>query len=81
MDLRRSDYIITIEPGPLSGYFVRIDGHIAACFTNAADLARWIEREYAALDKPGYAPVLQSDDSAGAPERRGFMKMLRGGRS
>lgn len=77
--MARGDYCITIEPGPLSGYFVRIDGQIAAGFTNAADLARWIEQEYAALDLPPAAPVLQSEPDS-PPHKKGW-PMLRGGRT
>ena len=79
-------YKIVIEAGALTGYFVRVEDEIAACFSTAAELATWLEYELRPLDQPAVTAVtaepmpsvLQSDDSAAKPGR---WRLLRGGRS
>jgi hypothetical protein len=76
-------YRITIEAGALTGFYVRVEDEIAACFSTAAELATWLEYELRPLDQPAATAepmpsVLQSDDSAAKPGR---WRLLRGGRT
>lgn len=76
-------YKIVIEAGALTGFYVRVEDEIAACFSTAAELATWLEYELRPLDQPAATAepmpsVLQSDDSAAKPGR---WRLLRGGRT
>jgi hypothetical protein len=81
-DRRRPEYTITIEPGALTGFYVKVADQVIACFSSAPELALWIERQYQPLDLAPEAetmPVmLQSGDST--PARKGW-PLLRGGRT
>lgn len=77
----RPQYKIEIEPGALSGYYVRCQGSIVACFSTAPELAQWIEDQYRPLDLTPEVEtmpaVLQSDDSPAG--KKGVVRQLFGG--
>lgn len=83
MDRTRTSYKIEIEPGSITGFYVRTEGHIVACFSTAAELALWIEQEFSPLDlepeRDTMPAMLKSDESI-SPDRPGW-RLLRGKRA
>lgn len=85
MDRKRPEYKIEIEPGAITGFYVRAEGHIVACFSSAPELAQWIEQQYGPLDLAPEAvrmPAMLQSDTDSPPGKRGVVAhLLRGGRS
>lgn len=61
---------LEIERAPLSGWCIRFDGHVEACFSSAAEMADWLERTLSPLDRDTAAqpveplPVMLDRDRA-----------------
>ena len=83
MDRKRPEYKIEIEPGALTGFYVRAEGHIVACFSNAPELALWIEQQFTPLDlapeNDTMPAVLQSGESIS--QGRPGWRLLKGKRT